>query len=315
MQNRLCQQLILPLLIGPQLCFAWSPGQITDPMPSKDFAVNTMDRNDVVAFWHAVYMSSEGYEKRIGWTGDYSGNNGTTSRVFLNDVERRLNFFRAMCGVPSAGVNTSATILVAPDDPHQAAPEQTKSAAAQAGAMLMVRAFREQKSFAGMSHDPAEGLAGWSALAWNGNANGNLAFGVFGPAAISQYILEERPRDVQSTSWNASVGHRRWCLFPRSTSFASGDQPGYVNATEGVVPPTNVLYVSQHPQELVTISNPVFVPYPPAGFVPASINSPFWSVSRAGADFWPPKSLLKPKPEPRWASPSCSSARDSGTRH
>lgn len=255
-------------------------------MPSKNFEVNTMDRNDVVAFWHAVYMSSEGYEKRIQWTGGYLGNNGTTSREFLNDVERRLNFYRAMCGIPSgAEISTTSTVVVTPQDRFQVPANQTKSAAAQAGAMMMARTYREQRSFSAMSHDPEETAAGWSPLAWNGNANGNLAFGVFGPGAISQYILEERPKDVQSTTWNASVGHRRWCLFPRSTQYASGDQPGYFNLTEGVVPPTNVLYVSQNSNELATIESPVFVAYPPAGFVPAPMNSPFWSISRSGADF------------------------------
>lgn len=255
-------------------------------MATRGFSVDTTNRNDVISFWHAIYMASEGYENRIKWNGDYAGTNGETTAVFVGDVERRLNYFRAMCGVHSnARVNTGSAVIIDPADRYRPDLQTRKSSAAQAGAMMMVRTYLEQRSYAAINHDPQPSVAGWSSIAWNGNAHGNLAFGVYGPGAINQYLLEESPRDVQSTEWNYLVGHRRWCLYPKSTDFATGDQPGrYVPGGE-LVPPTNVFYISQSPAELKASTTPGFVSYPPAGFFPAPLNSPFWSVSYPGANF------------------------------
>src|SRR6478609_10123033 len=107
----------------PGLAGAWQPG--TYPVPPErmwtgDFGVDNQDRNDVVAFWHAVFQASEGYETRIKWTGNYSGTNGTTSGAFLDDVERRTNYFRAMCGVSSdTRVNTDSKVSIAAADPYK----------------------------------------------------------------------------------------------------------------------------------------------------------------------------------------------------
>ncbi len=265
---------------------AWEPGVYSIPMATRGFTVDPSSRNDVISFWHAVYMASEGYQDRVKWTGDYAGTNGTTAPVFVGDVERRLNYFRAMCGVHSnAMVNTDAPVVIDPADRYRPEFVCKKSTAAQAGALMMVRTYLEQRSFGAINHDPPPTVAGWSGMAWNGNAHGNLAFGVYGPSAINQYLLEESPRDVQSTEWNVLVGHRRWCLYPKSTDFATGDQPGrYVPGGE-LVPPTNVFYVSQATGEFRTQPSTNFVTYPPGGYFPAPLNSPFWSVSYPGADF------------------------------
>ena len=266
--------------------FAWQPGTITTPMPTRDFAVNNADRNDVAAFWHAVYKASEGYEKRVGWSGDYAGTNGATAPEFLDDVERRLNFFRALCGVHSqAAVNSGLPVVMDSEDLFFPDAAATRESAAQAGALMMVRTYKDLDCFEAIDHNPPKTAVGWSELAWNGNAHGNLAFGVYGPGAVNQYLLEENPRDVQSTEWNVNVGHRRWCLYPRGVNFASGDQPGSYVTGQSLVPPTNVFYVSQEDSEYWDGESPGFVTYPPAGYFPAALNSPFWSVSMEGADF------------------------------
>lgn len=277
---------ILVFAAVPGAAPAWQPGTYPAAparMASSGFKVNINSRNDVVAFWHAVYQASEGYENRVGWTGNYSGNNGQLSKDFVADVERRVNFFRAMCGVPAvARMNTNSTVLIQGADAHKPPASTLKSSAAQAAALMLIRNYNPSTGKdPAIDHNPPSSLTGWSEAAWNANANGNLAFGLFGPGAITEYMLEEAVSGSATSVWNTLVGHRRWIIYPKSSNFATGDQPGEsVNR-----PPTNVLYISQKPGELITDPTPGFVPYPPAGFVPAALNSRFWSLSHAGADF------------------------------
>lgn len=252
-------------------------------MPSRGFSVNAENRNDVVAFWQAIYMASEGYEKRIKWTGNYSTSAGSVSKEFVADVERRLNYFRAMCGSPAgAQVNTGSTAVIKEEDPHKPPSSTLKSTAAQLGAMMLVKNFNAATGEnPAMNHNPASSLKGWSTSAWNADANGNLAFGLYGPGAITEYMIEAQPADAALSIWNSSVGHRRWCLYPIGTDYATGDQPG----ASALVPPTNVFYVSQNASELASPDKNSFISYPPSGFFPAQLNTPFWSLSYSGADF------------------------------
>jgi hypothetical protein len=282
----LSAMIALTLAIGSGPARAWQPGTYpkgSQSMSSRGFSVNTGDRNDVIAFWHAVYQASEGYEKRVGWTGNQSGKPGKTSKEFARDVERRLNYFRAMCGVSAkARVNDNSKIIVQPGDAHQAPRSARKADAAQAAAMMMILNYNSSTGQnPAFSHDPAASLAGWSEAAWNAQANGNLALGVYGPGAITAYLIDDLPTGAATSEWNTLVGHRRWSLLPRATSFGSGDQPG----ASAFVPPTNVLYVLQSERELKKGRAAGFVAYPAAGFFPAAINSRYWSLSREGADF------------------------------
>lgn len=270
-----------PLRAGLWLCLpALACGA---EVPSTGFTVDNGNRNQVLALWHRVYQASEGYEKRIGWTGNYQGNPGKTSREFADDVERRVNYFRAMCGLPSdVRVNTDSKVLVEPGDAHKPPATTLKREAAQASALLLIRNYNPKTgSDPAITHDPPQSLTGWSAAAWNGNARGNIAFGTYGPGAITEYVVEELASGTATSSWNSLVGHRRWTLFPPATDFATGDQPG----TSAERPPTNSLYITQHEAELKTNLSPGFVAYPPAGYFPAPLNSRFWSLSREGADF------------------------------
>jgi hypothetical protein len=280
--------------LAPHALSAWQPGTYPPAparMHSRGFEVNHLSRNDVLGFWHAVYQASEGYEKRIGWTGSLAGNPGTVSRVFADDVERRINFFRAMCGVPAnARVNSGSTVVIDPADPHKPAPSTRKSDAAQAAAMMLFRNYNPSTGTdPAIDHDPKPSLAGWTPAAWNANANGNLAFGLFGPGAITEYMMEEVVSGTATSAWNSLVGHRRWCLVPDATDFATGDQPG----GSPLQPPTNVLYITQSPGEEIADATPGFVCYPSPGFFPAPVNSRFWSLGREGADFSKAKVSMK----------------------
>ncbi len=269
-----------PLLSAWQAGVAPIPGQT---VASLGFNVNTQSRNQVMAFWHTVYLASEGYENRIDWTGNYTGNPGTVSSAFSVDIERRLNYFRAMAGVPAnARVNSGATVRIDATDAHQPSPTETKQSAAQKMALMLAR---NHNSATGqnpaMSHDPSPDLVGWSAAAWNGALRGSLGVGLYGPGAITQYMVENLPKDATTSAWNKFVGHRRLNLRARSTDYGSGDQPGSGLSMLA----TNVLYVVQNAGESATNVPINFICYPNAGFFPAPLNTRFWSASRSGAVF------------------------------
>lgn len=237
-----------------------------------------------MSLYHAIYMASEGYQHRIAWTGSYgstaAGAEGTVSQVFSDDVERRLNYFRAMCGLPSGmQVNSGATVRIDSGDAHQPPGDTPKAAASQRSALMIARTY---PSSAGLSHNPAQSCVAWTTAAWNANKNGNLSLGFFGPGAVDAYVKE----DVMGTSaWNLDAGHRRWLLYQGATDFATGDTPGvFISGSNSIRPPTNAMYVVPRSGEL-EYGTPRFVSYPPQGYFPAKLNTPFWSLTYPDADF------------------------------
>ncbi|MCX6873549.1 MAG: chitobiase/beta-hexosaminidase C-terminal domain-containing protein [Verrucomicrobia bacterium] len=290
---------------------AWTPG--TYPAGSYNFTVDANNRNDVVSFWHGVYQASEGYWDRCAWTGNYDAVSpydsgvGSTSAAFVADVERRLNFFRALCSVPAlVRLNTGATVLIDATDPrnlyHPASvpplsATTTKTDASQRGAYMIIRTYGfsvggtvypgmgpGNNPGAAMSHTPPQATCvAWTTAAWNANYQGNLAFGFYGPAAVDAYMAENVLNP--DSTWNAEVGHRRWALYPYSTDFSTGDTPGaFDSITRQTRPPSNVLYAVPKSTEYAAVA-PRFVAYPPAGYVPAALNSRYWSLSYPGAGF------------------------------
>ena len=278
---------------------AWTSG--TYPVGSSGFTVDGQNRNDVVSFWQGVYQASEGYWDRCAWSGNYTAVSpytnaeGGTSGAFVTDVERRLNFYRALCQVPAtAHLNTGATVSIDPYDPTNLytpttspslAASTTKAAAAQRSAYMIIRTYSATgNSSTAMNHNPLQAsCTAWTTTAWNANHYGNLAFTYYGPAAVDSYLGENALN--ADAAWNLQVGHRRWALYPPSTDFASGDTPGaYDPVTNTVWPPTNVLYVVPKTSEKAVVA-PAFVAYPAAGFFPAPLNSSLWSLSYPGAVF------------------------------
>ena len=266
---------------------AWSPGTYSSTMPSKNLSVNSADRNDVVAFWHAIYQASEGYEDRIAWTGNYTATNyttgmGTTSAAFVKDVERRANFFRALCGsTGDVSFNTGATVRINAADANKPAASTTKASANQQSAYMIVRTYMNG-SGNGVSHNPPTTNIAWTTAAWNSNARSNLTYGFFGPGAVTAYMREN---NAGTSSWNNTVGHRRWILALESSNFATGDTPGeYDISSNSIRPPTNALYVVPNDAELVA-RTARFITYPCAGYFPAPLNTPYWSLSHPDANF------------------------------
>ncbi len=265
--------------------YAWSPG-VGSESATSGFAVDTQSRNDVISFWHSVYSESEGYENRLGWTGSIGNNDpGSTSAAFKNDVERRINYYRAMAGMDASIRIRSSSETVSGDSGPNAPEGTTKQDAAQAAAFMLSQNTAEFREGGGVSnpidthnpHNPPESWIADDNTARNGAYYSNVAIGHYGPGAIDAYISE----DAQGAGGaeNSVVGHRRYIFHSRVQEVATGD----VRPTNGNYLPANALYVFG--DWLTPSSSPEFVCWPNSGFIPEDITPRLWSLSYPGADF------------------------------
>lgn len=244
-------------LIGATTAGAWSPG-MADPSPvgsaAAPLVVDSKLRNDVVSFYHAVYRASDGGNGLVGWTGSLTPClPGETTPLFKDQVRRRINWYRAMAGVPGDIVF-----------------DETLNAAAQAAALIMAKR-------GALSHDPASdfGTGGcWSSIGQTGASDGNLALGNFGVEAIDQYMDDGS---------SPEVGHRAWILHPPTTRMGTGDVPGVAGDWQTI---SNSLYVTDSAGEHPARS--AFSAWPPEGFVPLPTVFPLWSVSYDTPSFGSP---------------------------
>ena len=230
-------------------CFAVGDGG-SDRAPG--FTVDTSSRKNVLALYHSVYGGRKNATAPADWTGNMSELlPGTTSTAFQSDVLRRVNFYRALAGVPA---NLTLNI--------------EKSAKAQEAALLCARNN-------GLSHHPGHEHPEWAGLSQlslgvEACAKSNLSLGAYGPAAVDGQIRDDGDA-------NRDVGHRRWLLSPRLVEIGTGDvpeQPGFSAA--------NAIWVAGAPQ--VPAANR-FVLWPNRGYIPAGLLPSRWSVSHPGADF------------------------------
>jgi len=242
---------------------AWTPG-VGGESATSDFTVDRQSRNDVISFYHAVYKQSEGYESRIDWT----GTPGTTSLAFKGDVQRRINYYRAMAGLKAdIDMTSTSEVYIKADDPVDPPPATTttKEAATQAAAYMI------SKNGAS-SHNPPSNWTDDGSVARNGAWHSVLTLGLYGPGAIDAYIYEDL--------LNLEVGHRRWIFYSRLLEVATGD----VTASGGDQA-ANALYVVS--DELRVEPEYKYVAWPSEGFVPEPVlfGTKLWSLSYRGADF------------------------------
>ncbi|MBK1792028.1 hypothetical protein JIN82_12780 [Persicirhabdus sediminis] len=242
------------------------------------FTVDTTSRNDVASFYHSVYAESEAYKTRSNdwYGGSYSGNNhGSTTQALKDDVQRRVNFYRAMAGVP-ANIDFSSTHTVAGSDADTFYPgaATTKQAAAQRAAFMMSAGNNT-------SHNPSSSWPKFTFAGWNGAQYSNLSVGLYGPGAMDAYMRENDPDSL--ATFDASAGHRRWILYTRATTMATGDT---IDSVEGSVLryAANALYIFQRQEEKLDVSQQ-FVPWPNQGYFPDKLVPTHWSLGRWGADF------------------------------
>ena len=212
-------------------------------------SVNGSSREQVRQFYNAVYLASDGVPMDSSAI-TASCNAGTNSAAFLNAVLLRINWFRAMSGVPAA-VTFSAS----------------ENAEDQSAALMM--SANNQLMHVGI---PLSWTC-FSSSGANAAADSNLALGVNGPDAITGYIWDYGAD-------NSQVGHRRWLLYPQTQVMASGDLPA--QATYAAANATWIVDANYGGPRPATTAP--YVAWPPPGYVPYPVVFPQWSFALSNAD-------------------------------
>lgn len=213
------------------------------------YIIDTLNRSEVLNFYNNVYLASE--KASINWTGNHDTcNAGNTAQEYKNAIMRRINYFRAMAGIP-ANIHSS----------------ELYNTKAQAAALMMAVNNK-------LDHYPTTDWTCYSANGAEAASNSNLYLGVFGPDAVDGYIRDPG-------AGNYSVGHRRWLLYPQTEEMGTGDVPRL-----GAISPSNALWVmddnywNPRPE-----TRDYYVAWPPPGYVPYQVVYPRWSFSYPNADF------------------------------
>jgi hypothetical protein len=219
--------------------------QPPEPMPWID----PRNRQVSLDYFNQVYRASEGVD--IGWTGNHANcNAGENAAAFLEAVRLRINYFRAMAGVPGT-VQLSA---------------EYSSKAQQAALMMSTNGQ--------LSHNPPPSWLCYTNEGAEAAGKSDLSLGRYGPAAITGYIED------QGTG-NYFVGHRRWILYPQTKRMGTGDVP-----STGSHWSSNALWVfdenmwNPRPQ-----TRDMYVAWPPPGYVPYQVVFQRWSFTYDDADF------------------------------
>ena len=211
--------------------------------------VDTANREEARVFFNAVYSVSE--DVPMGFTGDVlTGNAGTTSTEYREAVRLRVNWFRAMAGIPA-----------------DVAFSTTNNAKCQQAALMM-------SANDALDHTPPNNWTYYTADGASAAASSDLYLGRHGADAITGYIEDPGAE-------NADLGHRRWVLYPQTQTMGTGDVP-----TQSPHFAANALWVfdSNLNGTRPTVRDE-FVAWPPPGFVPYQLVFPRWSFSYPGANF------------------------------
>ena len=251
---RLCG---LALGLGTASLSAWSPGT-GNPTAIQGFTVDTTNRSDVLSFYNTVYTASQNYPADMAWTGDVATDvPGGTSTTFQNDVVRRINFYRALVGLPA-----SITL------------DATESGKDQEAALMM--SVNDQ-----LNHFPPNTWLDYTTDGATAAGNSNLALGSYGPGAIDGYLMD-------TGSNNTFVGHRRWILYSVAQVMGTGDIPptgdGLYDPAQGTYEAANALWIMDN---FGTAPTPHFTSWPASGYIPFPLMPARWSVSytNTNADF------------------------------
>jgi uncharacterized protein YkwD len=226
------------------------PGQsLVEKQSVGGYTIDTRQREAVRLMYQSVFGASNGIAP--GWAGDVATcNAGDTSAESKQATLRRINWFRAMAGVPAA-VQFDATF-------NQKAQQ----------AALMMAANNA------LSHTPPTTWKCYTAAGAEAAGKSNISIG---RKSGVDTVTDGYMRDPGSN--NAAVGHRRWLLYPQTRFMGTGDiNSGTSNSNAIWVMDGN--YSSPRP----TVRDE-FVSWPPPGFVPYTTVYPRWSFSYPGADF------------------------------
>lgn len=188
----------------------------------------------------------------IGWTGQIAScTPGATAQDYKDAALARINWFRAMAGVP-ANVSFSSNL----------------NANSQSSALIM-------SANRALSHYPPSTWACYSSTGAQAASKSNICYiyGFNDTGCVSGYMRDDGAS-------NYAVGHRRWILYPPTTVMGTGDI-----AQNGIYPYTNSLWVLPSTYLPRPATRDTFVAWPPRGFVPYQTIFKRWSFSYPGATF------------------------------
>lgn len=245
-------------ITGPDAPRAPLPSQLPKNPPTpralattNGFEVNTDSREAVRLLYKTIFASSN--EIAPDWTGNVATcDAGTTSGSYQEATLRRINWFRAMAGVP-ANITFDPTF-------NQKAQQ----------AALMMSANRQ------LSHTPTSNWLCYSTAGAEAAGKSNIGIGQSGPKAIAEGYL----RDPGSN--NAVVGHRRWMLYPQTQVMGIGNVAP--TTTNGLAASAVWVQDGRFGSTRPSVRDD-FVAWPPKGFVPYTTVYPRWSFSYPNADF------------------------------
>lgn len=183
---------------------------------------------------------------------------GTNSPAYLDAVIRRINWYRAMAGIPAV-VTLNATF------------NQKDQQAA-----LIMAANNS------LSHTPSPSWSCYTADGADAAGNSNLALGNAGPDAVDAFIWD-------SGANNAVVGHRRWLLYPQTQVMGTGDVP----AQNGHYAANAIWVFDGNFGTARPATRQPFVSWPPSGFVPYQTVYGRWSFAYPQADLTSARVFMK----------------------
>ena len=209
--------------------------------------IDPSTRQASLDFYINQYLPAENVP--ANWTGNHATcNAGTTSVEFKAAVLSRINYFRAMAGIPDVSSLSD-----------------TYNSKAQAAA-LMMSCNRES------NHYPPATWICYTPEGAEAAGNSNLFVGTYGPDAVSGYVMDSGPG-------NYFTGHRRWILYPPQEQMGTGDIPPSVE-----YPAANALWVIGDFGPRPATREP-YIAWPPHGYVPYQVVYARWSFSYPYADF------------------------------
>ena len=245
--------------LGPPPTFPESKTGLQVPPVERDFetlrlfgsgplTVNPQSRAAARTFFNTYYLAAE---QPIDWTGNSDTcTAGTTALTFRDAVLLRLNYFRAMAGVPAQVIFFD-----------------TFSAKSQQAALMM-------SANGQLSHSPPSSWKCYTAEGAEAAGSSNLALGVYGRDAIDLFMRDPG-------TGNGFVGHRRWILYPQTQTMGTGDIP----PNNGNAPSNSLWVFDDNLWGPRPSTREEFVAWPPPGYVPYQVVYPRWSFSYPQADF------------------------------
>jgi len=213
---------------------------------------DTSSRSNVRSLYNSIFARSRTVP--LGWAGNVvAGVWGDTSQAYKDTVAARLNWLRALAGVPA--VITLNTTFNYKD---------------QQAAMMM--SVNKQ-----LSHYPPPSWTNYTAEGAEAAANSNICLGFSNdPGCVELYMQD-------FGTHNTAAGHRRWILYPQTQQFGTGDVPA---TSAGGYPSSNAMWVFDGNYGTTRPSTrDNFVAWPPPGYFPYQLEPPRWSFSYPNANF------------------------------